>query len=71
MALNRRAKVTAGVIGLTATAFLGVTGAAFASDGDGAAQLVIVEQAHAPAVTDAGGDCAGKGSTTSTVADSR
>ena len=73
MALSRRAKITAGVIGLTATAFLGATGSAFASDGEGegATELVIVEQAQAPVFTHTGGDCAGKEPATSTVADSR
>jgi hypothetical protein len=71
MALSRRAKITAGAVGLTAAAFFGATGSAFAADGENAVQLVIVEPANAPAVAHSDGDCGDKGSTTSTVADSR
>ena len=71
MALSRRAKITAGAIGLTATAFFGATGSAFAADDEPPAQLVIVEPAPAPAVVHSGGDCGDEGSSTSTVAVSR
>jgi hypothetical protein len=71
MALSRRAKLTAGAIGLTASALFAASGSAYAADADDpGTQLVIVEQAQAPVTAHTGGDCADKGST-STVADSR
>jgi hypothetical protein len=71
MALSRRAKITAGAVGLTAAAFFGATGSALAADGEPPAELVIVEPANAPAIAQSDGECADKGSSTSTVADSR
>jgi hypothetical protein len=71
MALSRRAKITAGVFGLTASALFAASGSAFAADQDGSGtELVIVEQAQAPAssVVHSPGDCP-QGA--STVADSR
>jgi uncharacterized low-complexity protein len=67
MALSRRAKITAGVLGLTASALFATSGSAFAADDGGSGtELVIVEQAQAPAHSP--GDC---GAAMSTVADSR
>jgi hypothetical protein len=69
MALSRRAKITAGVFGLTASALFAASGSAFAADQDGSGnELVIVEPAPASAVVHSPGDCA-QGA--STVADSR
>lgn len=70
MALSRRAKVTAGVIGLTFSAFFAAAGSAYADDDEGVTELVIVESAPAAGFAHSADGC-DKGGSTSTVADAR